>query len=215
MTTSRARVCKVNWIDSEGKLRHADVFQDGNYLVTDDDYVLPNPQWLAKRDRDHGVAWDTETAKSWYYKNMHYLSSGAPTPGAPVSASERTPEPADVEARTPERTRSDENILKGLFDPSGRYTRGEYATLVFFGFLISFLLAFINQLAQYDEVLGPLFTLAYAVWGLLVIPANVVACVRRLHDMSESGVWAWLLLVPIANLLLVLSLLFTPTKVAK
>jgi uncharacterized membrane protein YhaH (DUF805 family) len=86
--------------------------------------------------------------------------------------------------------------LKKYVDFSGRATRKEFWTYVFFYYLLSFSAGLIDGFLQLDFV-GSLVVLG------LTIP-YISCAARRMHDVGKSG---WFMIVPIYNFILAL----TPT----
>jgi uncharacterized membrane protein YhaH (DUF805 family) len=86
--------------------------------------------------------------------------------------------------------------LKKYVDFSGRATRKEFWTYVFFYYLLSFSAGLIDGFLQLDFV-GNLVVLG------LTIP-YISCAARRMHDVGKSG---WFMIVPIYNFILAL----TPT----
>ena len=79
-------------------------------------------------------------------------------------------------------------------DFSGRATRKEFWTFVFFYYLSAFIAGLINGFLQVDFI-GNL-----VVAGLTLPYISCAA--RRMHDVGKSG---WFMLVPVYNLILFLS----------
>ena len=86
--------------------------------------------------------------------------------------------------------------LKKYVDFSGRATRKEFWTYVFFYYLLSFASGLIDGFLDLD-IFGNLVVLG------LTIP-YVSCAARRMHDVGKSG---WFMIVPIYNFILAL----TPT----
>jgi uncharacterized membrane protein YhaH (DUF805 family) len=86
--------------------------------------------------------------------------------------------------------------LKKYVDFSGRASRKEFWTYVFFYYLLSFSAGLIDGFLQLDFV-GNLVVLG------LTIP-YISCAARRMHDVGKSG---WFMIVPIYNFILAL----TPT----
>ena len=88
----------------------------------------------------------------------------------------------------------------------GRSSRSAFLA-VFVGIIVGvFALAFIGGASLPDAAFGTL-TIVYIVGSNLV---SVTFGVRRLHDIDKSGWWILLLIVPLANLILVIMLLTRP-----
>jgi uncharacterized membrane protein YhaH (DUF805 family) len=84
--------------------------------------------------------------------------------------------------------------LNKYVDFSGRATRKEFFSFVFFFYLLSFLSGFI------DGVLGTEFISGLVSVGLLMPYISCAA--RRMHDAGKSG---WFMIVPFYNFILFLS----------
>ena len=81
-----------------------------------------------------------------------------------------------------------------VFDFSGRSTRKEYWSYVFMYALVWFGLALINEKLA-------------SIWALLNILPSLSVTVRRLHDGGSSGWMLLIVIIPIANLLLLVDML--------
>jgi uncharacterized membrane protein YhaH (DUF805 family) len=84
--------------------------------------------------------------------------------------------------------------LNKYVDFSGRATRKEFFSFVFFFYLFSFLSGFI------DAALGTEFIGGLVSAGLLLPYISCAA--RRMHDVGKSG---WFMIVPFYNFILALS----------
>jgi uncharacterized membrane protein YhaH (DUF805 family) len=94
---------------------------------------------------------------------------------------------------------------------SGRASLGEYWTFVLINvaiFLVLFIAALVVVVNSAPGQASPLLLLPSGVFVLATVIPHVAALVRRLHDAGQSGVWALLVVVPLASLVvLALSLL--------
>ena len=92
--------------------------------------------------------------------------------------------------------------LKQYADFSGRARRKEYWMFCLFNFIIALVLGFIDGFLGLKTemgigVLGLIYSIAVFIPGLAV-------AVRRLHDISKSGWWYFIILVPIAGAIILL-----------
>jgi len=87
--------------------------------------------------------------------------------------------------------------LKQYFDFDGRAHRKEYWLFFIVNFSLSYSLGFLAL--QYGRGILPFVYLFYLL--MLFIPSVAVG-VRRMHDVGKSG---WFLLIPIYNLILLLT----------
>ncbi|MDA1096092.1 MAG: DUF805 domain-containing protein [Chloroflexi bacterium] len=92
--------------------------------------------------------------------------------------------------------------FQDIFDPSGRFTRSQFALTYFGGLALGLLSVLVDGLLG----LGGLSLLYFVGFAYVVIAAGI----RRLHDTGNSG---WLILLafaPLANIFMILYLLFAP-----
>lgn len=85
---------------------------------------------------------------------------------------------------------------------SGRASRSEF----WYFFLFQFILGIIARTIDFfsEIAFGPFgFGYLSLVCILLTIIPNVSAAVRRLHDTDRSGWWYWLLMVPLAGIIVI------------
>ena len=87
--------------------------------------------------------------------------------------------------------------LKKFADFEGRARRKEYWMFFLFTFVVGLVLGFI------DEMISPggIGILAL-VFQLAVLIPSIAVAIRRMHDVGKSG---WFILIPIYNLILVLT----------
>ncbi|MFP3975564.1 MAG: DUF805 domain-containing protein [Dehalococcoidia bacterium] len=88
-------------------------------------------------------------------------------------------------------------VLKKYAVFSGRARRKEYWMFVLFNAIIAFVLAFAEVFVGGPGVLANLYTLA------VLIP-SVAVSVRRLHDITRSGWWLLVGLIPLIGTILLL-----------
>jgi len=106
------------------------------------------------------------------------------------------------------------DVVKRLFNFSGRATRREYA-LIFLGQLAAVIIMMLFASLIRTGIEGPGEVLGYILYGIMIIlslPIAAAAALRRLHDIGRSGWWLLLLLVPVLNLSIFLVCLFLPGK---
>lgn len=94
--------------------------------------------------------------------------------------------------------------FKHYADFSGRASRREYWMFVWFNFIISFILGFLDGLAGW-EVSGDMnLGILSLVYMLIALLPSLSVAVRRLHDIDKSG-WSYLLgLIPIIGWILLI-----------
>lgn len=95
------------------------------------------------------------------------------------------------------------------FSPSGRFGRLSY---IAWGMLLSFafgVIAFViaGGAAIFSDPTAMASPIAIVLQVISVVPAIIFA-IRRLHDFNASGWWSAVMIVPVANAILVLVLLF-------
>lgn len=91
-------------------------------------------------------------------------------------------------------------VLKQYFVFQGRARRKEYWMFVLISFIISIVLAIIENILGIASLLTTLYSLA------VFLPSLGVS-VRRLHDTGRSGWWILLVLIPLIGPLIVLVLM--------
>lgn len=86
---------------------------------------------------------------------------------------------------------------------SGRASRKEYWMFILFNAIVNFVLGlvlgFIGAIAGIDPIYANIVVLIY---GLAILVPSIAVGIRRMHDVDKSG---WFILIPIYNLILVLS----------
>ena len=88
-------------------------------------------------------------------------------------------------------------VLKKYAVFSGRARRKEYWMFFLFNIIIAFVLGFIEGLVGGPGIISTLYSLA------VLIPIIAVS-IRRLHDISRSGWWLLIYLVPIIGAIVLL-----------
>lgn len=94
------------------------------------------------------------------------------------------------------------NALK----PNGRFSRSQFAFFYLVPIIITWILYAISGVFEILLIIA-------IPWSLFQIYVVIIAGVRRLHDLNYSGWYLLLAFVPLANLALILYLLFAPGKV--
>ncbi|MGF1713175.1 DUF805 domain-containing protein [Vibrio kagoshimensis] len=85
----------------------------------------------------------------------------------------------------------------------GRARRKEFWYFYLISLVISFALAFLdNQMGTFNPELGG--GLLGGVYGIFIFLPSLSLTVRRIHDTSHSGYWAFILLIPIIGVLAIL-----------
>ncbi|MDO4585132.1 MAG: DUF805 domain-containing protein [Planctomycetia bacterium] len=100
-------------------------------------------------------------------------------------------------------------ILQRFGDYESAADQGEF--FLFHGYSLA-LLATTGSFLWFLTDSTPVFSIFTAVFCLLLLPAEIALCVRRLHDLSTSPWFVIFLMVPGVNLLFLLLLLCIPGK---
>jgi len=95
--------------------------------------------------------------------------------------------------------------LRGAFQLKGRSSRSEYWWFQLW--LAVWLLAML-AVDGWNDLGGWVFLLAV----LVVLPASISLCVRRLHDAGYSGWWYWIQLLPFVGGFWLFILLIQPSQ---
>ena len=101
-------------------------------------------------------------------------------------------------------TTGDGSLVKRAFDPSGYFSRSEFAIVYFGGLGLGLAAAFIDGIVG----LGGLSLLYFLVFAYVFIASGI----RRLHDRGNSGWLILLAFVPLVNLFMLLYFLFAPSN---
>lgn len=94
--------------------------------------------------------------------------------------------------------------MKGI---RGRAARGEFAVVFGLVILAAVILSAPPLVEAAPEAVLLILLLAYAILGNYFM---ITVGIRRLHDFGKSGWWYLAILIPIANIVLLISLLFVP-----
>lgn len=93
----------------------------------------------------------------------------------------------------------------------GRARRKEFWYFYLISLVISLALAFLDhQMGTFNSELGG--GLLGGVYGIFIFLPSLSLTVRRIHDTSHSGYWAFILLIPIIGLLAILFFALTDSK---
>ena len=96
-------------------------------------------------------------------------------------------------------------VLKKYMVFSGRARRKEYWMFFLVNFIITLVLGIIEAIVGGPGIVGMIYSLAVLLPGLGV-------SIRRLHDISRSGWWLLLLLVPIIGAIVLLVFMAQDSK---
>ncbi len=88
-------------------------------------------------------------------------------------------------------------VLKKYAVFSGRARRKEFWMFFLFNLIITFVLGFIEVLVGGPGIVGTLY-------GLAVLIPGIAVSVRRLHDISHSGWWLLIGLIPLIGAIVLL-----------
>lgn len=91
-------------------------------------------------------------------------------------------------------------------DFSGRARRSEYWYVVLFNILVSLVLGSLISISRS-------FAFLSTIWSIGVLVPGLALCVRRLHDVGESGLWFLWILLPIAGPIILLVQYCTDSEV--
>jgi len=94
------------------------------------------------------------------------------------------------------------NALK----PEGRFSRSQFAFFYFVPIVTTYILYVIAGILEILLVIA-------VPWSLFQIYVVIIAGIRRLHDLNHTGWYLLFAFIPVANLVMILYLLFAPGKV--
>lgn len=97
--------------------------------------------------------------------------------------------------------------FRRYFEFSGRSRRLEFGVFVLFNIAMSIVLRAVDIQMGTFSVMSQVGFLG-GLYGLFILIPGIALGVRRLHDMNASGWWYLLTLIPLANFILFLVLLF-------
>ena len=100
------------------------------------------------------------------------------------------------------------SVFSKYADFSGRARRSEYWYFCLANFLITTVLSLLSKGGGFFRIVEIIYSLAVLIPGLAVLW-------RRLHDIGKSGANAFLLLIPIAGLIIVLIWLCTDSETGR
>jgi uncharacterized membrane protein YhaH (DUF805 family) len=104
-------------------------------------------------------------------------------------------------------------LYKRSFAPSGRFSRSEFAVVLFASLAAWMYATFVHALGMVGVVNDDLIRLLTVITSLAAIFATgcaLAGAVRRLHDLAKTGWYVLVVCVPYVNVLFVLYLLFAP-----
>ena len=103
--------------------------------------------------------------------------------------------------------------LSRSFDFKGRSRRKEYWMFVLFNFIITLVLALLDNM--FDLVpFGSNVGLLCGIYAFLMLIPGLAVTVRRLHDIGKSGWWILVALIPIVGPILLLIWYCTPGEIS-
>lgn len=110
---------------------------------------------------------------------------------------------------------SDETYEPSIFSFSGRIGRLRYLTYLMVvqfivGIVMAILMGIIGAVSAGIDETGTLALVLLGLVYLIIIVASVAFGKRRLNDLDKSGFWLFLLIVPLANIVLAIYMLFFP-----
>ncbi|MDC9596954.1 DUF805 domain-containing protein [Xenorhabdus anantnagensis] len=91
------------------------------------------------------------------------------------------------------------SVLKNYAEFSGRARRKEYWMFRLFDIIISIALFVLGTVIDESAGFGLL-----VIYGILTFIPSLAVAVRRLHDTNHSGWWLLMLLIPFANIILLI-----------
>lgn len=95
-----------------------------------------------------------------------------------------------------------------FFSPSSRIGRLRYLAHGFLAMLVIYLVMAIS--AGLALAVSPLFWAFFAVGYIAAFVFSFILMIQRLHDLNQPGWWSLLMMVPLANLILLVFLVFVP-----
>lgn len=90
----------------------------------------------------------------------------------------------------------------------GRATRGDFAKVLFLVILAAVVISSPPLVDALPEVVMIVLLLIFAILGNYCL---ITTGIKRLHDFGKSGWWYLSILFPLANMVLIIALLFTPS----
>lgn len=90
--------------------------------------------------------------------------------------------------------------------PDGRFSRRQFAFFYFIPVITTYILYAIAGAIE-------IFLVIAVPWSLFQIYVVIIAGIRRLHDLNRTGWYLLFAFIPVANLVMILYLLFAPGKV--
>jgi uncharacterized membrane protein YhaH (DUF805 family) len=83
---------------------------------------------------------------------------------------------------------------------SGRSSRNEYWYFVLFNFIIGIILSLLNLL----PTVGKIFGIISIIYSIGIFIPTLAITVRRLHDINRSGLYIFLIFVPLVGVIILL-----------
>ena len=118
---------------------------------------------------------------------------------------------------SPSADRVETNVLlklRGLiwhaFEPSGRFSRGEFAIVYLGSIGLSYILVTLATAAERGQGGAGLLGVVAVLWYLFQIPLVICAGIRRVHDLGKPGTFLLWAFVPLVNLFMIFYLLLAP-----
>ena len=90
--------------------------------------------------------------------------------------------------------------------PDGRFSRSQFAFFYFIPIVTTYILYAIAGVLE-------VFLVIAVPWSLFQIYVVIITGIRRLHDLNRTGWYLLFAFVPVANVVMILYLLFAPGKV--
>ena len=91
-------------------------------------------------------------------------------------------------------------FFKNYVNFTGRSTRSEYWWYVLFNFIVSFVLSFIASALGMSDAYGN--SALSSIWLLVIFLPGLALSVRRLHDIGKSWLSMFIVLIPLAGIII-------------
>ncbi|MFM8515621.1 MAG: DUF805 domain-containing protein [Actinomycetota bacterium] len=102
--------------------------------------------------------------------------------------------------------------FRGYVVWNARSTRSEYWWWTLFAFIVAIVAAVIDSVVFSTNMMASTGPVSVITALALFLPGLSV-WIRRLHDTDRTGWWAWIILIPIAGLIVNLIFVLLPSKV--
>ena len=96
------------------------------------------------------------------------------------------------------------NVFQNYANFSGRARRSEYWYFTLFIFLVSAVLSGLNAAVFGTDAQMTIFTVIQSLFSLATLIPSIAVTVRRLHDISKSGWFYFLILIPVVGSIILL-----------